>query len=101
MDNANTLSHKNDVNAKSGSRFTKGRIGRAAKVAGLALALFAAAPAYGNLLPSSGKVEVTAQTIIQISRTEKYWIIGPWDICLKPCPSDDAYCCSVIIIVIY
>lgn len=95
----NTLNHKKDVNARTGSRANKGRLGRAARVAGLALALFAAAPASGGLLSSSENVEVTAQVIYEISFPEKKWIIGPWDMCFQPCPSDDAYCCGWIIII--
>jgi len=90
---ANTF-NRNDVNARLGSRAKEGRFGRAARMAGLALVLFTAAPASGGLLPSSGNVEVSAQ----VFPPKRVLPIGPWYVCWGACPSGGAVCCVWVVL---
>lgn len=91
---SNTLNHKDDAKARAGSGAKKGRLARAARVAGLALALFAAAPASGGLLPPGGNVEVTAQ----VFPPKKVWSIGSWQVCFGSCPRGGAVCCVWVVL---
>lgn len=71
---------------------TKAGVGRAVKVAGLALVLLAGAPASGGFVPGGEEAELAAQRGVRGTRkvVDMFW----FDICWGSCPGVGAECCG-------